>query len=132
MFGDCHVRWSTKREVGHVFGRGQAQTRQDLARAEFGESLDHFRLAATHAAGGLGASVGPRMGMAKGRMGSARGYIGYVGPGMERMRGAASQGWDTTIAIITPLADAARQGSIRAAKLPDSAKKKISGNGGRN
>jgi hypothetical protein len=126
MFGECHVRWITKREVGHVFGRGQAQTRQDLARAEFGESMDHFRLAATHAAGGIGATVGPRMGMARGRMGSAR---EYVGPGAERLRGAASQGWDTTIAFVTPIADAARQGAIRATKLPDAEKRRGNGNG---
>jgi len=108
-----------------VFGRGQKQTRQDLARAEFGQSIDHFRKAATYAAGGIGATVGPRMGLAKGRVGSARGYIG---PSATRVSQAASQGWDMTIAFVGPLAEAAKQGSIRAARLPDATIKK-SGNG---
>jgi hypothetical protein len=115
----------------HVFGRGQSTTRQDLARAEFVESIDHFRQAATHAAGGLGATVGPKVGMgmnmARDKMGSARGYVGsargYVGPGTARMTQAASRGWDTTIAFVMPLADAARTGSVRAAMLPEGAAK---------
>lgn len=114
----------------HVFGRGQETTRQDLARAEFVESMDHFRQAATHAAGGLGASVGPKVGlgmdMARDRMGSARGYVGtaraYVVPGTAKISRAASRGWDSTIALVMPLADAARSGSIRAAMLPEGVK----------
>lgn len=113
-----------------MFGRGQQTTRQDLARAEFVESMDHFRQAATHAAGGLGASVGPKVGlgmdMARDRMGSARGYIGtaraYVVPGTAKITRAASRGWDTTIALVMPLADAARVGSIRAGALPEGMK----------
>ena len=101
-------------------------TRQDLARAEFVESMDHFRQAATHAAGGLGASVGPKVGlgmdMARDKMGSARGYVGtaraYVVPGTAKMTRAASRGWDSTIAFVMPLADAARVGSIRARRCP--------------
>jgi len=114
----------------HVFGRGQETTRQDLARAEFVESMDHFRQAATHAAGGLGASVGPKVGlgmnMARDRLGSARGYVGtaraYVVPGTTKISRAASRGWDSTIALVMPLADAARSGSIRAAMLPEGVK----------
>jgi hypothetical protein len=114
----------------HVFGRGQSTTRQDLARAEFVESMDHFRQAATHAAGGLGATVGPKVGvgmdMARDRMGTARGYVvsarGYVGPGTNKLTQAASRGWDSTIAFVMPLADAARTGSARAAMLPESMK----------
>lgn len=114
----------------HVFGRGQSTTRQDLARAEFVESMDHFRQAATHAAGGLGASVGPKVGlgmdMARDRVGSARGYVGtaraYVVPGTAKISRAASRGWDSTIALVMPLADAARSGSIRAAMLPEGVK----------
>jgi hypothetical protein len=114
----------------HVFGRGQSATRQDLASAEFVESMDHFRQAATHAAGGLGATVGPKVGLgmdiARDKMGSARGYVGtaraYMVPGTAKMTQAASRGWDTTIAFVMPLADAARVGSIRAATLPDGIK----------
>jgi len=111
----------------HVFGRGQTATRQDLARAEFVESMDHIRQAATHAAGGLGATVGPKVGLgmdiARDKVGSARGVVGtaraYVVPGTAKMTRAASRGWDTTIAFVMPLADAARAGSTRAATLPD-------------
>ena len=114
----------------HVFGRGQETTRQDLARAEFVESMDHFRQAATHAAGGLGATVGPKVGLgmdvARDRVGSARGYVGtaraYVVPGTEKISRAASRGWDSTIALVMPLADAARSGSLRAAMLPEGVK----------
>jgi hypothetical protein len=119
----------------HVFGRGQSATRQDIARAEFVESMDHFRQAATHAAGGLGATVGPKvglgMGIARDKMGSARGFVGtaraYVVPGSAKMTRAASRGWDTTIAFVMPLADAARAGSTRATipegiKLPPGVK----------
>src|SRR5262245_28686834 len=88
---DSLIGGPPRREVGHVFGRGQKFTRQDLARAEFGQSMDHFRKAATHAAGGIGATVGPMADTAKGRVGSARGYLG---PGATRMSQAASQGWD--------------------------------------
>ncbi len=114
----------------HVFGRGQETTRQDLARAEFVESMDHFRQAATHAAGGLGATVGPKvglgMGVARDKMGSARGYVGtaraYVVPGTAKMTRAASRGWDSTIAFVMPLAEAARASSTRAATLPSGIK----------
>ncbi|HEY2795939.1 MAG TPA: hypothetical protein VGJ28_26485, partial [Micromonosporaceae bacterium] len=92
--------------------------------------MDHFRQAATHAAGGLGATVGPKVGLgmdiARDKVGSARGYVGnaraYVVPGTAKMTRAASRGWDTTIALVMPLADAARVGSIRAATLPEGIK----------
>jgi hypothetical protein len=92
--------------------------------------MDHIRQAATHAAGGLGATVGPKVGLgmdiARDKMGSARGLVGtaraYVVPGTARMTRAASRGWDTTIAFVMPLADAARTGSTRAATLPDGIK----------
>jgi len=101
-----------------VFGRRHVKSRRDLVRAEFGESMDHVRQAAAHAAGGLGATVGPRLGSAKDsakdKTSSAR---GVVGPTAGRVSGAASRSWDSTIAAFAPLAEAARDGSARAAKL---------------
>src|SRR5215813_3579901 len=61
---------------GHVFGRGRAKTRGELVRAEFGESLEHLRMAAHHAAGGVGASVGPRYDSIRDRYGSAKDRYG--------------------------------------------------------
>lgn len=112
-----------------MFGRGRAKTRGELVRAEFGESLEHLRKAVHHAAGGVGASVGPRYGSARNRYGSARDSAknkvnsarGFVSPGTTRMTNAASHGWDSTIAALAPLMEAARQGSERAAKLPPAA-----------
>jgi hypothetical protein len=109
-----------------VFGRRQAKTRSDLVRAEFAASLDLFRQAAAHAAGGVGATVGPQLGMAKNKASSARGYIA---PTAGRVTNAASSGWDSTIAAFAPLAESARQGATRAAKLPP--KNGGKGNGGK-
>src|SRR5215470_1769185 len=129
--GDARSQRTT-REVGHVFGRGQALTRKDLVRAEFGESLGHVRMAATHAASGVGASVGPWAGAvrdsARERMGSTGGRLvtvrEYTAPSAARISRAASRSWDTTIAIVTPLAYAVREGSVRATGLPETLRRK--------
>ncbi len=107
---------------GHVFGRRHAKTRQELVRAEFGETFDLLKQAASHAAGGVGATVGPRYGAAKNRMGNARGQLG---PGASKVSSAASHGWESTIAALAPLAEAARQGSVKASKLPHSKEVRI-------
>src|SRR5215467_4908533 len=96
--------------------RRSVKTRQELVRIEFGESRDHFRQAAHHAAGGIGASVGPRYSAAKIKAGSARTAVG--GTNASKIGSMAQQGWTSTLAVITPLADAARDGSARAAILP--------------
>jgi len=41
-----------------------------------------------------------------------------MGPGASKLSSAASQGWDSTRAAFAPLAEAARQGSANATKLP--------------
>jgi hypothetical protein len=101
-----------------VFGRRHVKSRQDLVRAEFGESAEHFRQAAAHAAGGLGATVGPHLGSAKStakdKTASAR---GFVKPAAGRVTNTASRGWDSTIAVFAPLTEAAKQGSKRGTKL---------------
>jgi len=113
-----------------VFGRRHVKSRRDLVRAEFGTSMDHARQAAVHAAGGLGATVGPRLGSAKDsakdKTSSAR---GVVGPTAGRVSSAASRSWDSTLAAFAPLAEAARDGSARAAKL-DAKNKDNKGNRG--
>ncbi|HEY1488016.1 MAG TPA: hypothetical protein VGF84_18055 [Micromonosporaceae bacterium] len=80
--------------------------------------MDLFRQAAAHAAGGLGATVGPHLGSAKStakdKTASAR---GMVGPTADRVTSAASHSWDSTLAAFAPLAEAARQGSDHGTKL---------------
>jgi uncharacterized protein YjbJ (UPF0337 family) len=106
-----------------VFGRRNVKTRQDLVRAEFGESWNLFRQAAVRAAGGLGASVGPSLGMAKDTaMNKTNSARGKVKPAAGKVTNAASSSWDSTLAAFAPLADAAKQGSAHARKL-DSKKK---------
>ena len=87
-----------------MFGRREARTHGQLMRAELGEGVDHFWQAATHAAGGAGATIGPRWSSTRDRM----------APGVVRVRNAASQGWGSTRSTLTPLVDAARAGSANA------------------
>ncbi len=82
------------------------RTHGEMARAELGEGFGHLRRAATHAAGGVGAAVGPRLSSA----------MELVGPGTDRVRGVASQGWGSTVAALTPLMDAARTGAAEAGR----------------
>jgi hypothetical protein len=86
-----------------------------MARTELGEGIDHLRQAATHAAGGVGATVGPRLGS----------VVERVSPGTDRMRDVASQGWGTTVAAITPLVDAARSGAAEANRRTAQARTKM-------
>ncbi|MEV0455667.1 hypothetical protein [Catellatospora methionotrophica] len=69
------------------------KTRGELMREEMGQSWDHFLQAATHAAGGVGASFGPTTG---------------------RMRRATSRGMGTTASALAPLAAAYREGATDA------------------
>jgi hypothetical protein len=94
-----------------VFGRRRIQTRGELVRSEFGESMDHFRQAATHAAGGVGATVGPNYGKAKDKVSTAR---DWTTPKSGKVTGAASSSWDTTMAALAPLLQAAREGATEA------------------
>jgi len=64
---------------------------------ELGQSMDHFVRAATLAAQETSATVGPRFTAAKDR----------VQPAAVMAKGAASSGWDSAVATITPLVTAA-------------------------
>jgi len=93
-------------------------------RSAFSDSKDHFRQAATHAAGGLGATVGPNYDKAKIKMIEAREWV----PTAEKVTTAASNSWDATIAALAPLMLAAKAGAARGAEL-EAKKMKIEGNG---
>lgn len=79
------------------------KTRSEMMRAELGESWDHFLSAATHAANGVGQTVGPRA---------------------TRFKGAASTGWSSTTAALAPLAVAYREGAADATATALKLKKK--------
>lgn len=66
-----------------------------MLRDELNESFDHALRAAGHAAGGVGAAVGPRVEVARETM-------------LPRVRGAAARGWGSTVAVFTPLTEAAQ------------------------
>ncbi|MFC6019263.1 hypothetical protein ACFP2T_24025 [Plantactinospora solaniradicis] len=80
-----------------MFGFGGRRSRRKLAKAELGESLDHLMRAATHAASGFGAAVGPRADAAR----------AYLSPTATMVRQTASEGWESTVTRFAPLAVAA-------------------------
>jgi gas vesicle protein len=51
-----------------VFGRRQAKTQNAMMREEFGEGVDHLRMAAAHAAGSAAGMIAPRLDMMRERM----------------------------------------------------------------
>ncbi|MEV4417267.1 hypothetical protein [Catellatospora sp. NPDC049609] len=74
-------------------------------REEMGQSWDHFLQAATHAAGGVGASFGPATG---------------------RVRRVTSRGMDSTVTTLAPLVAAYREGAVDAMKATQKAHAKAS------
>jgi hypothetical protein len=146
-----------QRRWGHVFGRRHVKSRRDLVRAELAASRELLRQAAMHAAGGLGAGFGPSIGTARSTdwgstWGSARDQArvramsareqarnramsarGMMRPDTDRMSGALSEAatrrWDATIASFAPLAEAARAGSEKAARLEAKRNKRNKRNG---
>jgi hypothetical protein len=77
-----------------------------MMRAELNEGLGHLWQAAAHAAGGMGAAVGPKWDSAKGN----------IPPGIGKARHLAAHGLDTTMAAFAPLLEAARTGAETATK----------------
>ncbi|MEV4758751.1 hypothetical protein AB0J86_27130 [Micromonospora sp. NPDC049559] len=87
-----------------MFGIGRRRTRGELVKAELGESLGHLVRAATHAANGVGETVGPRANSAR----------EYLAPAAGRVRETASRGMSSTMARLAPLAAAAAIGASQA------------------
>ncbi|MFF5177198.1 hypothetical protein ACFY2Q_04115 [Micromonospora sp. NPDC000316] len=99
---------------GTVFGIGRRKSRGQLAKAELTQSISHLMQAANHAAKGAGATVGPRVEVAR----------GYVGPTAAKVRDRASTGWGTTLTTLAPLAAAARDGAAQAGPMTRKARSK--------
>jgi hypothetical protein len=97
-----------------VFGIGRRKSRGQLAREELNESLNHLVQAATYAANGVGATVGPRVQAAR----------SAVSPTAAAVRGRASSGWDSTMTTFAPLAGAALDGARQAGTVARKVKPK--------
>lgn len=97
-----------------MFGIGRRKSQGQLAKAELNQSISHLVQAANHAAKGAGATVGPRVQVAR----------GYVGPAATKVRDRASTGWGTTLTTLAPLAAVARDGAAQAGPLTRKARSK--------
>jgi len=97
-----------------VFGRRQVKTHSQLMRDELSEGFGHLWQAAAHAAGGVGATVGPKWDSAKGHLPHRAG----------KMRDVAAHGLDSTMAAFAPLFEAARTGAMNATRKAQKAGKK--------
>jgi len=73
------------------------KSRSKRMKNELGQGVDHFKRAATLAAQETSATVGPRLNAA----------VDRVQPAAAKAKDAASSGWDTALATITPLVSAA-------------------------
>jgi hypothetical protein len=96
-----------------VFGL-RRKSRSQLVRQELVQSAEHFKQAATHAARGTGATVGPRINAA----------VDRVQPTAGRVKDAATSSWGSTVAVLAPLAAAAADGARQAGKQGRKAKDK--------
>lgn len=88
-----------------MFGIGRRKTQGQLAKAELNQGLGHLRQAATYAAKGTGATVGPRVQAAR----------SAVAPTAVIVRDRASSGLASTVAALAPLALAVRKAQAEAA-----------------
>jgi hypothetical protein len=88
-----------------VFGIGGRKNRAQLIRAELNQGIGHLRQAATHAARGAGATVGPRVRSAR----------NAIAPTALIVRDRAYDGLASTIAALAPLAAAVRGETTEAA-----------------
>ncbi len=97
-----------------MFGIVRRKSHSIMARNEFDQGVEHFKLAATHAARGAGATVGPKIASAREQ----------IQPAAGKVRDAASSGWGTAVATLAPIAAAATEGARRAGKKSNKATRK--------
>ena len=80
-----------------MFATTRRKSRSKRRKTELGQSVDHLKRAATLAAQETSATVGPKLNAA----------VDRVQPAAAKAKGAASSGWDSALATITPLVTAA-------------------------
>jgi hypothetical protein len=109
-----------------VFGI-RRRTHAELVRTELGDSFEHLKAAAGHAAGGVNTAVRPRVDAAR----------DFVVPSAARARDLAGNGWETTRGTwettrssVRPLASAASHNARDAAKAVRRSKGKGNGSKG--
>ncbi|MET7835208.1 hypothetical protein [Micromonospora sediminicola] len=90
---------------GTVFGIGRRKTQGQLAKAELNQGIGHLRQAATYAAKGAGATVGPRVQAAR----------VAVAPTAVLVRDRASSGVASSVAALAPVVLAVRNARTEAA-----------------
>jgi hypothetical protein len=83
-------------------------------KTELGQSVDHFKRAATLAAQETSATVGPTFAAA----------VDRVQPAAAKAKGAATSGWDSALATLTPLVAAATDNVRQAGKVSKRSAKK--------
>jgi hypothetical protein len=90
-----------------VFAMMRRKRRSEMMKDELGQSVDHLKRAATLAAQGTSATVGPKFSSARDR----------VQPVAGMAKGAASSSWGSTVATLTPLVTAASGSLLQAGKV---------------
>jgi hypothetical protein len=98
--GQNHRRWA------RVFATMRRKSRNRRMKNEFGQSVDHFRRAASLAAQETSATVGPTLAAA----------VDRVQPAATKAKVAASSGWESAVATLAPLVSAATQNARQTSK----------------
>jgi hypothetical protein len=96
-----------------VFETMRRKRRSTNVKNELNQSVDHFKRAAALAAQETSATVGPKFNAAKGRM----------QPAAVKAKGAATSGWDSALATLTPLVAAATENARKSEKVAKVSKK---------
>jgi hypothetical protein len=91
MMWESHRRWAL------VFATMRRKNRSQRMKNELGQSVDHFKRAASLAAQETSATVGPTLTAA----------VDRVQPAAVKAKDVASSGWGSAVATITPLVAAA-------------------------
>lgn len=97
-----------------MFATMRRKSRSTRMKNELGQSVDHFKRAATLAAQETGATVGPTLNAARDR----------VQPAAVKAKDAASSSWDSALATLTPLVTAATDNVRQTGKVSKRSAKK--------
>jgi len=97
-----------------VFATMRRKNRSAKMKSELGQSVEHFKRAASLAAQETSATVGPRFYAARDR----------VQPTASKAKNAATGSWESAVATLTPLVTAATEKAQRASKSTATASKK--------
>ena len=90
-----------------MFATMRRRSRNRRMKNEFGQSVDHFKRAASIAAQETSATVGPKLQTA----------VDKMQPAAVKAKDAASSGWDSALATLTPLVNSATDNVRHAGKM---------------